>query len=300
MELMQLQMLLAVAAEGSLQKAAEKVFRTPPAVSIAMGKLEDELGTPIFDRSQGRDFRLSAAGEVLVGYAKRMLSLRNEALAAIDEVRNAKRGHLRVGANQSIGESLLPKLTKTFLERYPDVKLRVMIEYSDVVLSALKHHNLDLALVACQPRDEELHAQLLMRDRLVVIMNPAHRLADREPIELEELASESLVLLTEPSELRERINETFRRCQVPLNIRIETGTLESVKQMVARSTGIGIVPRLCVQQEESTGELLVKAVKEFRQERALWVVSRTKSVDPTPVCQAFMKVIKSEVSVLTQ
>lgn len=298
MELMQLQMLLAVSEEGSLQKAAEKVFRTPPAVSIAMGKLEDELGTPIFDRSQGRDFPLSSAGEVLVSYAKRMLSLRNEALAAVEEVRNGKRGHLRVGANQSIGESLLPRFTKAFLERYPEVKLKVMIEYSDAVLSALKHHDLDLALVACQPRDEDLHAQLLMRDRLVVVMSPANHLANREIIELEELAGEPLVILTEPSELRERVKETFRRCQIPLNIRIETGTLESVKQMVARSTGVGIVPRLCIQQEESRGELLVKPIKEFRQERALWVVSRRKSIDPTPVCQAFMKVIKSELSAL--
>src|SRR5579863_7431033 len=182
MELMQLQMLVAVADEGTLQKAAERVYRTAPAVSIAIGKLEKEIGTALFDRSSSRDVHLTTAGEVLVDYARRMLSLRDEAIAAVDEVRNAKRGHLRLGANQSVGEYLLPHLTRAFLERCPEVKLKVVIGYSDSVLAALKHHDLDLALVASQPRDSALQAHVLLHDRLVAIMSSKHRLATRRAI----------------------------------------------------------------------------------------------------------------------
>src|ERR1700675_1363641 len=101
MELMQLQMLVAVAEERTLQKAAARVFRTPQAISTAIGKLKEEIGTPLLDRAPGRDFRLTPAGEALVNYARRLLSLRDEALSTMGEIRNARSGNLRIGANQS-------------------------------------------------------------------------------------------------------------------------------------------------------------------------------------------------------
>jgi len=293
---MQLQMLIAVAEEGTLQKAAERVYRTAPAVSIAISKLEEEMGTPLFDRSLGRDFRRTPAGEVLVDYAKRLISLRDEALAAIEEIRNLKSGQLRIGTNQSIGEYLLPQLTKIFLERYPEVKLKVVIGYSDAVLTALKHHELDLALVATQPRDNDVRGQLLMRDKLVAVVSPGHHFASKDVIRIQELGTEPLIVLGALSELRERVVETFRRSRIPLNVRVETGTLESIKQMAARNMGVGIVPWMCVREEEVSGELVVKTIEEFREERTLWVVCRRQTREPSPVCQAFMKFIKSECS----
>jgi DNA-binding transcriptional LysR family regulator len=296
MELMQLQMLIAVAEEGTLQKAAERVYRTAPAVSIAISKLEEEMGTPLFDRSLGRDFRRTPAGEVLIDYAKRLLSLRDEALAAVEEIRNVKRGQLRIGANQSIGEYLLPQLTKVFLERYPDVKLKVVIGYSDAVLTALKHHELDLALVASQPRDKDVRGQLLMRDKLVAVVSPGHHFATRDAIRIQELGKEPLIVLGALSELRERVVETFRRSHIPLNVRVETGTLESIKQMAARNMGVGIVPWISVRAEEARGELVVKTIEEFHEDRTLWIVCRRQTREPSPVCQAFMNFIKSECS----
>jgi len=299
MELTQLQMLVAVAEEGTLQKAAGRVYRTAPAVSIAISKLEEEMGTPLFDRSLGRDFRRTTAGEVLVDYAKRLISLRDEALAAVQEIRNVKCRQLRIGTNQSIGEYLLPQLTKIFLERYPEVKLKVVIGYSDSVLTALKHHELDLALVASQPRDNDVRGQLLMRDKLVAVVSPGHHFATRDVIRIQELGTEPLIVLTASSELRERVVETFRRSHISLNVRVETGTLESIKQMAARNMGVGIVPWMCVQKEEASGELVVKTIEEFREERTLWVVCRRQTRELSPVCQAFMKLIKSELRALS-
>ena len=291
---MQLQMLIAVAEEGTLQKAAERVYRTAPAVSIAISKLEEEMGTPLFDRSLGRDFRRTPAGEVLVDYAKRLISLRDEALAAIEEIRTLKSGQLRIGANQSIGEYLLPQLSKLFLERYPDVKLKVVIGYSDAMLTALKHHELDFALVASQPRDNDVRGQLLMRDKLVAVVSPGHHFATRDVIRIQELGTEPLIVLSASSELRERVVETFRRSHIPLNVRVETATLASIKQMAARNMGVGIVPWMSVREEEASGELAVKTIEEFREERTLWVVCRRQTSEPSPVSQAFMKFIKSE------
>jgi DNA-binding transcriptional LysR family regulator len=292
MELMQLQMLVAVAEEGSIQRAAAQVYRTAPAVSIAIGKLENEVGALLLDRTRGHGFRLTAAGEVLVNYARRLLSLRDEALAAVEGIRNIESGQLRIGANQSIGEYLLPQLMQSFQKHYPGVKLKVAIGYSDAILSSLKHWELDIALVAGLPQDKGLRSHLLMRDRLVAVMSSRHHLAGRETIQVRELMEEPLIVLTAKSELRERVAATFQRSRTPLNVQVETGTLESIKKMAARDMGVGIVPRMCVQEEEASGDLAVKTVEEFREERMLWMVCRRSPL--SPACRAFMKVTKSE------
>lgn len=292
MEMMQLQMLIAVAEERTLQRAAERVFRTQPAVSIAIGKLEEEVGAKLFDRSQGRDFRLTKSGEILLSYARKLLSLRDEALSALEELRNLASGHLRIGANQSIGEYVLPQLIKKFRKLYPDVKLRIAIGYSDAIMSALKHHQLDLALVASRPTDPELRGQVILRDRLVAILSPQHRLATREFISIQDLIEEPLVLLTADSELRERISQTFKQLNVPLNVQVETETLESVKNMSAAGMGIGIVPRLAMKAQGARTDLVVKVVSEFHEERGLWLVSRHPSI--SPASHVFIKTIKAE------
>ena len=295
MELMQLQMLVAVAEERTLQKAAARVYRTPQAISTAISKLTAEIGTPLLDRAPGRDFKLTPAGEALVDYARRLLSLRDEALAAMEEIRNARSGLLRIGANQSVGEYLLPEITDAFQTKYPGIKLKLMIGYSDAVVSALKQHELDIALVASQPRDEDLRSQLLMRDRLIAVMGPRHPLALRDQIHIQELGGESLITLTARSELRKRVAAVFNRFRVPLNVQVETGTLESIKNMVARGMGVGIVPRMCIKREEARGELVAKTIAEFGEERSLWLVCR-RTTALAPACQAFIKVIQSELT----
>lgn len=297
MELMQLQMLLAVAEEGTLQKAAARVYRTAPAVSIAISKLESEIGTHLLDRTHRHAFRLTAAGGVLADYARNLITLRDEALAAMEGIRNIERGQLRIGANQSMGEYLLPQLTHAFQRRNPGVKLKVVIGYSDAVLSALKHWELDVALVAGQPQDPDLRGRLLMRDRLVAIMSPRHHLAAREVLQVQHLAGEPLIVLTAMSELRERVAATFQRFHTQLNVQVETGTLESIKKMAVRGMGVGIVPRMCVQEEAASGELAVRTVEEFREERMLWVVCRRTVL--SPACHAFMKVVKSELKAVS-
>jgi DNA-binding transcriptional LysR family regulator len=299
MELMQLQMLVAVAEERTLQKAASRVYRTPQAISTAIGKLKEEIGTPLLDRTPGRDFKLTPAGEALVNYARRLLSLRDEALATMGEIRNARSGNLRIGANQSVGEYLLPEITDAFQTRYPGIKLKLMIAYSDAVVSALKQHELDIALVASQSRDEDLRSQLLMRDRLIAIVSPRHPLAQRDLIHIQELVGEPMIILTARSELRKRVAAVFRRFRVQLNVQVETGTLESIKNMVARDMGVGIVPRMCIQREEERGELVVKTIAEFGEARSLWLVCR-RTTPLAPACQAFIKVIQSELARRTQ
>src|ERR1700733_1095362 len=101
MELMQLEMFVAMVEEGSFHKAAKRVLRTQPAVSIALRKLEQEIGAAHFDRTNRNAAVLTSSGELLFDYAKRLLNLRDETVSALQELHNLKSGRIRIGANES-------------------------------------------------------------------------------------------------------------------------------------------------------------------------------------------------------
>jgi len=289
---MQLRMLVAVVEEGSVQKAAERVFRTAPAVSMALRKLEVEIGSPVFDRSERREHALTQAGTVLVDYARRMLALHDEALSAVQEINTGYSGRLRIGTSESINLYLLPQLMQAFHQLCPEVKLEVTCGHSDALLLALSQHRLDIALVAYRPGDQDLEIHLLMADDLVVIMSPEHALASRELLHISDLSSESIIIEGDASSLHETVVETFRRFHTPLHVRVESETIEAIKRMVERKLGVGIVPRMCVREEGESGKLKVKPIEEFHEERTLWAV-RKRSDNHPPSAQVFMEVTKS-------
>lgn len=152
MELMQLEMFVAVVEERSFLRAAERVFRTQPAVSIGLRKLEGRVGVPLLDRSSRRNGRLTPAGERLYEYARKILGLRDEALSLVKKEESPSEGTLRVGL---VGEESLnrfPMFWKWFKERYPSVEVKLRSDTFSAVLGELAESRLDLVLVSGRPR----------------------------------------------------------------------------------------------------------------------------------------------------
>jgi DNA-binding transcriptional LysR family regulator len=186
MELMQLEMFVAVVEEGSVRGAAERVFRTQPAVSIAVSKLEREFEVPLFDRSKRHEYRLTQAGEVLYTHATRIVSLRSETVSVVGYIRNLRLGRLRIGANESVSLHLLPKLAQSFLTRHPGIRMELKCERSKSLRSDLKERKLDLALLSFRPEDKELDAKFIMRDELVLITGPTHAFASKDCVHIQD------------------------------------------------------------------------------------------------------------------
>ena len=293
MELMQLEMFVAVVEEGSVQAAAERVFRSPPAVSMSLKKLEDEIGSPLFDRSQRHDYLLTEAGEVLYSYATRLLNLRNEAATSLDAIKKLKQGHLRIGANESTNSYLLPQLTQVFHERYPNIKIEAVCDHTEGLIRQLKERRLDLGLLGYLPVEHELDAQPLVRDEVVLILSSRHQLAGREFVSVKELEKESVIVESHYSSLRQKVVEVFERSGTPLNIRVESATIETIKKMVAKNVGVGFVPLMCIREEVARGELVTVPVEGFQQKRTLWAVRRREGPQ-SPAAEAFMHVVKLE------
>ncbi|HWC76102.1 MAG TPA: LysR family transcriptional regulator [Blastocatellia bacterium] len=292
MELMQLEMFIAMVEEGTFHKAAERVFRTQPALSMSLRKLEQEIGAPLFDRTNRNAYVLTDSGEVLYDHAKRLLNLRDETLTALQQLHNLQSGRIRIGANESTSLYLLPRLILAFRERNPKIKIEVYRQVSARLPYELRQRNLDFAILSFAPDDSDLETTLLMRDELALVVSPTHRLAGQPRTHIRELGSESFIAHNVHSPSREKVIDAFRRFQTPLNITTEIATIETIKKFVMMNLGVAFVPRMCVQEEVARGELVVVPVQGFRHERTLWIVRRRTDAH-SHAAQAFLEVISS-------
>jgi DNA-binding transcriptional LysR family regulator len=289
MELMQLEMFVAVVEEGSVRGAAERVFRTQPAVSIAVSKLEREFEAPLFDRSKRHEYRLTQVGQALYQHATRMLSLRSETVSAVSDIRNLRLGRLRIGANESISLHLLPQLAQSFLTAHPAIRMEVKCERSKSLLADLKDRKLDMALLSFRPEDNELDSKFVMQDELVLITSPTHAFAAKGRVHIRDLGEESLLVMdvSEPSPWHRKIAEAFVQIKAPLHLTVENAPIEMIKKMVAVGVGVGFVPLMSVREEKESGELAIIEVDGFHLERSVWLVRR-RAVQ-SPAAKAFLE-----------
>src|SRR6266849_5532150 len=154
MELMQLEMFVAVVEERSFLRAAERVFRTQPAVSIGLRKLEGRIGVPLLDRSHRRGGRLTPAGEVLYEYASRILGLRDEALSALKAEDYTCAGNLRIGVTSGENFERIPQLTRRFSNQYPNVRLEILCDRPVNLFRNVLERRMDIALLSGRPKGD--------------------------------------------------------------------------------------------------------------------------------------------------
>lgn len=290
MEMAQLEYFLSVVQEKSFSKAADKVFRTQPAVSIAIRRLEEEIGLPLLDRTQKSPV-LTEAGQVVYDYAQRILDLRDQVGQAIAEMQTLKKGRVRVGANESTSLYLLPELILTFRERHPEVKVEIYRHVSSHLPREVLDRNVDFALMASEPEDRDLEAFPVLKDELALIMSPKHPLATRTSVKIKELGNESFIAHNVKSGSRVKVIEAFARQHTPLNISLELATIETIKRFVQKRVGLAFVPRMCVREELERGVLVSVPVRGLSHTRTLWAAHR-RGANFSPAAAAFLGVLK--------
>jgi len=291
MEFAQLEALVAVARARSFSRAAEQLARTQPALSIAVKKLEEEVGALLFDRSQ-KEVTLTEAGRILFDYAQKILNLRREAIGTIEELRQLHTGRVTIGANESTSLYVLPRIILAFRQRYPTIKIEVYRSFSERLPHEIKERNLDFGIVSFDPNDGELASFPILEDELVLILPPEHPLAARERITLKDLGGEPFIAHNVRSPARERVIQAFRRARVPLNIAIELTSIETIKEFVKMGLGLAFVPRMCIQEELAQGKLATVPIHGFRHRRVLRVIYLRDKVH-SHAAQKFLEVLKA-------
>lgn len=291
MDLSELQVFLTVAKEGSFSRAAERLYRTQPAVSLAIRKLEDSLGQPLFVRG-ARPVRMTDAGTLLRDYAERLLNLRDEVKKGLLELQGLKRGELSLGVNESSIHALLPALAK-YREVHPGVQVRLHRMFSRDIPHEVVNYRLDLGAVSFVPRETQLQATEILKDELTLVVPPKHVLAKRKEVDVEELGKENFIAHIVESPFRRKVIELFARHRTPLNMPIEMPTIESIKRFVQMGMGVAIVPRMCVIWEIEHGWLKEIKLRQLNIPRHLYIVARRGARLPHAAAE-FMRMLKEE------
>ena len=287
MDLFQLEVFLTVAREGSFSRAAGKLYRTQPAVSQAIRKLETEGGEPLFDRSS-RDGSLTDSGRVLHDYAEKLLNLRVEARGALRELREMHKGKLAIAANEFTCLYLLPVLAE-FRRLYPMIKVTVHRSLASRIPDYVLKHNAEVGVLSFNPDEPLLRSVVVYRDELALVVHPRHPLASARQVTIKQLGAESFVAHNVLSPYRTKVLEAFKRHKTPLNMDVELPTIEAIKKFVSLGSGVALVPSICVEAELARGELVHVPVRELRVERKLRMVYRKKA-NLSHAARAFLKV----------
>jgi DNA-binding transcriptional LysR family regulator len=288
MDLYPLHVFHTIATERSFSRAAEKLHRTQPAVSLALQRLEADLGEKLIDRS-GKELVLTDAGRAVLDYARRFENLQGELENALAELRDNSAGRLSIGANETTSLYLLRHIER-YRRLYPKVKVQVRRSLSSKIPSELIDGNLELGVVSYDPRDERLIAKVIYTDSLAFVVSPAHRFADRDAVSIKELGKETFIAHNVISPYREAVLTEFRRHNAELNMDIEMPTIETIRKLVQENLGVAFLPRMCVETEIAQGNLRCIKVTELSIERKVHLLRPSRRA-LSYAAQAFLEVV---------
>jgi DNA-binding transcriptional LysR family regulator len=271
-ELNELQVLQAVAAERSFSRAATRLHRTQPAVSQAIRRLEDELGERLFDRSS-KGGRLTEAGTILLDYAERLTRLKDAAESAVRELQELRRGRVVIGVNEAAVHVLLPIVVQ-FREAYPHAQVEMRRVQSRQIPGEVLNRSLDFGLVTFPPGERGLLSVPLGVDELVMLTHPTHPLARRRQVTMEEFGRQTVIAHNDPSPRRERVLRLFEQKHAPINIQMSLPSLDGIKRAVEMNLGVALLPRRCALSEIARKQLAAVRVPQLRVPRSLRLLYR--------------------------
>jgi len=289
MEFYPLQVFQTVATLKSFSRAAEKLLRTQPAVSLAVQRLEQQVGEKLIDRS-GKELLLTDAGRVVLEYARRFENLQREMETALAELRDNAAGRLIVGANESTTLYLLKHIQK-YRRLYPKVRVQVRRSLSSKIPQQLIDGDLELGVISYDPGDARLVSRVIYTDHLAFVVSPSHRFAGRESVPITELGMETFIAHNVVSPYREAVLREFQRHKVGLNMDVEMPTVETIRKLVQRNEGVAFLPRMCVEQELEQGTLREVKVKELQVDRKIRLVHPAKRA-LSHAARAFLELVK--------
>jgi len=291
MDLGQLETFLVVAREKSFSRAAERLYRTQPAVSLALKRLEEELGETLLDRTT-KGGTLTDAGATLLPLAQRMLDLRKQILDTFGSLKGLQQGRLNIGANESVSEFLLPGVLLAYQQAHPAIRIQAYRQSSERIPAEVIERRLDVGFVSYDPMHPELQSEVILRDHMVLVVPPGHKLARKKEINLEVLGRETFVAHNAITPTRNAIIDLFARLGTPLRITMELGSLATIQEFVALGAGLAILPKMTVLEGIRQGRLVEVAVKELQVEKLIRIVTRREEA-LSHAAKAFLQLIRA-------
>jgi len=272
MDFDQLETFLEVARHNSFSRAAEKRFRTQPAISSQIRALEEEVGARLFDRSGGK-VALTGAGKVFQQYAEQALEARKFMMVTVAELERVPRGEIVVGANEGTCLHILPEVFAEFKKLYPDVAVQISRLERAKILESIIDNSVDFGVVSTPVDDKRLTVVNIHRDELVVIVPPKHPLSRLKRVSVAE-ASRFPVLLPKVGRTRDALENLFHERGLKPKISMELDSSELLKRFVAADVGVGFIARSNVIEDVQAGVLAAVPLADASVRRDLALVFR--------------------------
>ena len=273
----QLRILKAIATEGSFKKAADSLYISQPAVSLHVQNLEKQLNVPIFDRGT-RKVMFTEEGEILLRYGNRILSLCDETCRAIEDLRNLQGGTLIVGASQTTGTYLMPRLIGLFRQKYPQVAVQLQVHSTRRISWSVANGQINLAIIGGQVPAELkniLKVTSYAEDELVLIIPKLHPFAKLENIQKEDLYRLRFIALDRQSTIRKVIDDVLKTNGIDSNrfkIEMELNSVEAIKNAVQSGLGAAFVSLSAIAKELELGILHKVKIENITIKRTLSIV----------------------------
>ena len=272
MDFDQLETFIEVSRLSSFSRAAEKRFRTQPAISSQIRSLEEEVGAKLLDRSGGK-VSMTASGKLFLKFAEETLDARKAAMTAIAETERVPKGEIVVGANEGTCLHILPEVFAHFKKQYPDVSVSIKRADYAKILESVIDNSVDFGVVSLPVTDNRLTAVLIHRDELVLIAPPRHPLSKLKAAEAADIAQYPL-LVPKVGHTRDALDQLFHERKLKPRISMELDSSELLKRFVAADVGVGFISRSNVQEDVQTNMLAAITLADVQIRRDLALVFR--------------------------
>ena len=291
LNLHKLEVFIAVAQEGKISRAAERLFMTQAAVSQHIHDLESSLGVSLFARhSQG--VNLTSAGQTLLGYAQNIIRTIAAAENALTKVENLKAGKLEIGMTPTTAPFLLPAWLGGFRDRFPSIKVSVQTNITPVLEQALLEKQIDMAFVEGEVENTvRLQVVELLETQILVAVGMTHPWADRSLISIRELAEAPYLSRQDNSHTHNWTMELFSKFGLTPNIVAEFDNPHDIQRAILQGIGVSLMPACLVCGDEIEERLRLLPVAELpdlrRSLKAIWL----NDLPLKPIPRAFLDLL---------
>ena len=282
--LQQLRIIKAIASENSFTRAAEILFISQPSLSKQVKLLENRLGILLINRESNK-ISLTEAGKLFLQYSERVLALCEESCRALNDLKNGDRGSLTVGASQTIGTYLMPRVLALFAQHYPQINLKVQVDSTRFIAKNVVNRDIDIAVVGGDVPDDlkkYLKIESFVEDELTLIIPKSHPFAKKKKktINKEDLYHLNFITLNPNSTIRKFIDNILIQNNIEtkqFNIIMQLNSIEAIKTAVSLGLGAAFVSSSAIEKEIELKTIEIISIENIK-------ITRTLSIITNPEC----------------
>jgi LysR family transcriptional regulator, low CO2-responsive transcriptional regulator len=282
----------AIAETGSISACAERMHISQPAISKQLKEFEKRIGVVLFERLP-RGMQLTQAGEVLRDYATRLFEIARTAQAAVKEIADARLGQLAIGASNTIGTYILPRLLALFRRQFPNIHVSMFVGNTEQVSQGVADMRFMLGFIEGPLHVQDLQAEQFRQDEIVPVVAPGHPLTRKKRLVATDFSAQPLLMREPGSGTRELIETALHRQEIRPGSVVEFGNTEAIKQAAIHGGGIAFLPRLSMPRELDSGDLVILPIKQLTIHRSLSVIRRPSGYTG-PIAAAFLDLLRTQ------